>query len=157
MIAMRYERGNTLVVTRVAGFAFYEGPDVFNNLEIGAKLELLAQPDNPYDANAVSVSFEGRRIGFIPRSDNRKVSKFLYFGHGDILEAVINRITPDAEPEHQVGIVIRIKDVREDPFLSDPESKKQIKIAITAKGDESDDSYEFEKEVCSSIIRRLMG
>ena len=109
---MRYERSNTLATTHVAGFAFYEGPDVFSNLKIGAKLELLAQPDNPYDANAVSISFEGRRIGFLPRSENRKVSKFLYFGHGDIIEAIINRVSPDAEPEHQIGIAIRVKDAR---------------------------------------------
>jgi len=71
------------------------------------------------NANAVAVIFEGRRISFIPRSDNREISKFLYFGHEGTFETFVNRTSPEVEPESQIGIAVRIKDARrEDSCLA---------------------------------------
>jgi hypothetical protein len=52
--------------TYVAGVSHYESPDTW--CEVGVPLELVPEPDNPYDPNAVSVwTQDGRQAGHIPR------------------------------------------------------------------------------------------
>jgi len=93
----------------------YEGKSfarIAADLEVSTHLELAAEPDNPHDNSAVSVSYQGKKLGYIPQAHNSILSKLLFFGHGDALGAQINRITPDVAPERQIGIVVRIKDAR---------------------------------------------
>ncbi|MCL2680229.1 MAG: HIRAN domain-containing protein [Coriobacteriia bacterium] len=107
-----YEPSRTLTETHIAGFAYYDGVDVFADLKVGTTLELAAQPDNSYDRDAVMVLYKGTHIGFIPRRHNCEISKLLYFGYGEILETKVNRVTPESTPEGQIGIVVKVKDGR---------------------------------------------
>lgn len=95
----------------LAGFTYYDGIKVFNHLKVGTKLSLVAEPDNPYDAKAVAIYLGESKIGFVPRGDNRAISKFLNLGYQDIFEAYINRVSPDEYPENQIGIVVKIKEL----------------------------------------------
>jgi len=61
---------------------------------------LLAEPDNPYDANAVSVWIEGFRVGYLPR---RNTERYL---HG-LLEQQRQRGQPIALAGEIVGGGIR--------------------------------------------------
>ena len=107
-----YTPSRNIVSCHLSGFAYHEGVQVFSDLKVGTTLELAAEPDNPYDNSAVSVSYQGKKLGYIPQAHNSILSKLLSFGHGDALEAQINRVTPDLAPERQIGIVVRIKDAR---------------------------------------------
>lgn len=108
-----YERSRHLLTCPLAGFTYYDGLDVIGDLQLGAKLQLRAEPDNPYDANAVAVYFSNKKLGFIPRNQNSIISNLLNFGHGDILEARIASRDCTASPEGQFHISIKIKDNRE--------------------------------------------
>ncbi|MCL2882470.1 MAG: HIRAN domain-containing protein [Coriobacteriia bacterium] len=107
-----YTPSRNIVSCHLSGFAYYEGMEVFKELEVGTPLELAAEPDNPYDSASVRVGYQGKKIGYIPQAHNDIISQLLVFGHGDIVEAQVNRITPDAAPERQIGIVVRVKDAR---------------------------------------------
>jgi hypothetical protein len=76
-----------IVVQRspLAGFRHYEGPEVFRELRAGDRLQLVREPDNPYDANAVRVEWRGVKLGYVPRRDNAAVARQL--DHGNALEA----------------------------------------------------------------------
>lgn len=78
-----------LVVQRapLAGFRHYEGREAWPGLQVGDRLELLREPDNPYDANAVRVRWRGRMLGYVPRRDNATVARLM--DHGAALEARI--------------------------------------------------------------------
>lgn len=65
----------------IAGLQFYEVLEVWKKLEIGQSLELIAEPNNRYDENAVIVSFKGKKLGYLPRSQNQAVSAILRAGH----------------------------------------------------------------------------
>ena len=93
----------------VAGFSFGEGVFVFDQLKIWADLELVYEPENPYDTHAVALYFKKTKIGYIPRSDNKEISKLLEAGYGDLLVAKINRVSPEEHPENQIGIVVFLK------------------------------------------------
>ena len=92
----------------LAGFSYYDGVIVFNKLEIGSLLRLVAEPGNPHDANAVEVYYGDTKLGYVPRRNNRVISKFLNLGYTNLFEARINRVTPDACPEGQIGVVVWI-------------------------------------------------
>jgi len=91
----------------IAGFKYYEGAFVFSDLNVGQRLEMVADPSNQYDDNAVEFHFEGKKIGFIPRSKNYSISKMLLAGH-EIFEAVVQQLSPNENPERQVRVGIFI-------------------------------------------------
>ncbi|MDK7215227.1 HIRAN domain-containing protein [Corynebacterium pyruviciproducens] len=39
-------------------------------------LELIPEPDNPYDHYAISVRYKGSIIGYIPKERTHKLSRF---------------------------------------------------------------------------------
>jgi hypothetical protein len=107
-----YERSRNLLDCHIAGFTYYDGLDVVGNLKLGAQVALKSEPENPYDPDAVAIYFDETKLGYVPRAKNSYISNLLYFGHGDTLEAKINCHNPEANPENQFRVVIKIKDNR---------------------------------------------
>lgn len=93
----------------LAGFKYWDGIEVFNQLRIGEELHLVREKDNGYDAEAIAVYWKDSKLGFIPSAMNTDLSKFLDMGYGDIFKVFINRISPEKEPNSQIGIVIKIR------------------------------------------------
>lgn len=59
----------------LAGFRHYGGGDVLRSLKPGDRLELVREPVNPYDANAVRVEWRGVKLGYVPSRDNAAVAR----------------------------------------------------------------------------------
>jgi hypothetical protein len=91
----------------IAGFTYYEGVSVFSELKIGVSLQLKIEEDNKYDARAVAIYYKKSKLGFVPRSENRIVYKFLKLGM-NCFETRIQRVDEKQSPEHQIGVVIHI-------------------------------------------------
>ena len=47
----------------------YCDASVLAKLQIGTHIELEADPDNPYDKDAVKLLFKGEKIGYIAKAD----------------------------------------------------------------------------------------
>lgn len=92
----------------VSGFTYYDGADVFKELEIGTDLTLVREDDNAYDPNAIALYYKDHKIGFIPRDYNEKIVDFVDMGYTNIFRVTINRINPNAHPENQLGIIVRL-------------------------------------------------
>ena len=107
-----FERSRNLLDCHIAGFAYYDGLDVIDNLVLGAPVILRSESDNPVDPHAVSIYFGDTKLGYVPRAKNGILSSLLYFGHGTILDAKINNRNLENEPERQFRIVIKLKDNR---------------------------------------------
>ena len=91
----------------VAGFSFYEGVLAFENLKIGKEVTLRPDPENHYDKYAVEIYFEDHKLGFIPRGENKHISKLLLAGV-DCFETRIQWVDAQAHPENQVGVIIYV-------------------------------------------------
>ena len=61
----------------LAGLRHYEARAVWRDMGAGDRLELVREPDNPYDANAVRVEWHGRKLGYLPQRDNTAVARQL--------------------------------------------------------------------------------
>ena len=103
----------------LAGMMYHEADEVLDKLKVGTKLTLERDLENRYDPNAVKVVYCDTEadqtktsqyvVGYIPRDENSELAAFLEMGWGEIFECRINRIIPDAHPEQQVHLTIKIK------------------------------------------------
>jgi hypothetical protein len=91
----------------VAGFSFYEGVLAFDQLKIGKEVTLKTDPSNHYDKYAVEICFEDHKLGFIPRGENKQISKLLQAGI-NCFETRIQWIDAQAHPENQVGVIVYV-------------------------------------------------
>ncbi|WP_440897477.1 HIRAN domain-containing protein [Amphibacillus sp. Q70] len=107
-----YERSRHLMDFHVAGFAYYDGLDVIDELTLGKHVELIPESDNPYDPEAVAIFYNDRKIGYVPKDKNDLLSKLLYFGHADIFDSRIQYINKETHPERQFRVVVKIADNR---------------------------------------------
>jgi len=92
----------------IAGFTYYEGALVFNQLKTGDELQLAFEPDNRYDPKAVIIHYGEHKLGYIPRSQNDAIAKLLEMGHNPFV-CHIQRLDPAANPEEQVGVVVHVR------------------------------------------------
>lgn len=107
-----YEKSRYLMDFHIAGFAYYDGLDVIEELTLGKSVQLVCEPDNPYDPEAVAIYYEDKKIGYVPKDKNDLLSKLLYFGHANIFEARIQYINKETHPERQFRVVVKIADGR---------------------------------------------
>ncbi|MET3644456.1 HIRAN domain-containing protein [Streptococcus gallinaceus] len=96
----------------LAAFAYYDGLEVIDQLKLGAPVQLMTEPENIHDPHAVVIFFENTKIGYVPADYNQELSKFLYFGYGDIFEARIQMVNHETHPERQFRVVVKLKDNR---------------------------------------------
>ena len=61
----------------IAGFQFYDGEHIWNRLSIGNVLQLIQEPDNPYDENAVEIYWRNFKLGYLPRVENTAVAQMM--------------------------------------------------------------------------------
>ncbi len=90
----------------IAGFRYYDGPRLLPYLKVGATLRLEAQPHHPEDEFAVAIFWKRFQLGYVPRSDNRHISRLLQ--QGIPLQCSIEAVNPDAVPWQQVKVQVRM-------------------------------------------------
>jgi hypothetical protein len=71
----------------LAGFRYYDGKSLREEIKVGDALALVREPDNPYDGNAVRIEWNGRTLGYVPRSENAALARQM--DHGAAVEARI--------------------------------------------------------------------
>jgi hypothetical protein len=69
----------------LAGIRHYEATEVWRELSTGDRLDMVREPGNPHDPNAVRIDWRGRKLGYLPRTDNAAVARQL--DRGAALEA----------------------------------------------------------------------
>jgi len=90
----------------IAGFQFHEGPWLLGQLRAGDRLVLRAEQDNPYDAGAVRLEFEGRHVGYVPRSCNAVPGRLL--AQNAPLCGRIMTVDVTAEPWRAVEVAVTL-------------------------------------------------
>ena len=80
----------------LAGFQYYEGKALWEQMRIGDALTLVREPDNSHDPLAVRGEWKGNKLGYVPRRENQAVARQL--DHGNPLEARIVRLVKHRDP-----------------------------------------------------------
>ena len=90
----------------LAGFQYHAGKALWPQMRVGDALTLVREPDNPHDARAVRVEWQGQKIGYVPRRENADVARFM--DGGRTLMARINRLAEVRDPWSRVRFEILI-------------------------------------------------
>jgi hypothetical protein len=88
------DRGAAEILVQVsltAGLRYHAAKAVWDQMHEGDALALVREADNPYDINAVRVDWNGRQLGYIPRTENQAVARQM--DRGNRLEARITKLT----------------------------------------------------------------
>ncbi len=80
----------------LAGSQFYAARQVWQDMKVGDELELVREPDNAHDANAVRVLWRGEMLGYVPKRENAHVARQL--DHGARVRARIVRLVEHRNP-----------------------------------------------------------
>lgn len=80
----------------LAGFQFHAGEALFAQMQVGDRLTLVREADNPHDRNAVRVDWRQVKLGYVPRRDNPQVARQIDLGAA--LEARISKLRAARNP-----------------------------------------------------------
>jgi hypothetical protein len=90
----------------LAGFQFYGGKILWDEMREGDRLALIREPDNPHDPFAIRVEWRGEKLGYLPRADNREVAGEM--DKGTPIGARIGRLSRDPNPWKRLRVDIYI-------------------------------------------------
>ncbi len=91
----------------LAGFQYYEGKQLWDEIKVGDPLTLAREPANPHDGNAVRVEWRGHRLGYVPRRENHAVAQ--HMDRGGAVEARVSRLTQHRNPWQRIEFEIYVK------------------------------------------------
>jgi hypothetical protein len=90
----------------VAGFYYYKGPEIVDTMKLGEILDMKPDPDNIHDKYAVELHYKDTIIGYIPRSDNRHISRLLQQGLNMV--CTIREVNPDEDTWHMCKVKVEL-------------------------------------------------
>ena len=91
----------------LAGFQYYEGRDLWNMMRAGDPLQLLREPQNPHDTNAVRVLWRNEMLGYIPRRENSDVARQM--DRGAPVKARIVRLKEARNPWQRIEFEVYVE------------------------------------------------
>ena len=136
------EKRKLFLECNVAGAAFYNIDDIWDELYEGAKLILVREKDNAHDEEAIAVALAdesnhwsddiecGPTLGYIPRKVNKSLATLLDMGWQDMFETEISELrenVPYSDRIH-ISIYIKNKDAEEEP---EPQDNRLRMVVIT--------------------------
>ena len=90
----------------LAGFVYYEGDAVWNDIRSGDRLTLAREPTNTHDANAVRIEWQGRMLGYVPRKDNADLARQM--DHGANVEARVTALEKFANGRRRISYLVYV-------------------------------------------------
>ena len=85
----------------LAGRKYHDADEVWDKLKVGTLLQLQRDLENRHDTDAVAVMYHNEE-------DNETIASILEMGWTDMFECRISMINPDAHPENQIHLTIKI-------------------------------------------------
>ncbi|MDO4437305.1 MAG: HIRAN domain-containing protein [Coriobacteriaceae bacterium] len=107
-----YEPSRNLFSFHIAGFQFYDGALVLSELKAGDALDLVPEPDNPHDSEAIAIKCKGVKLGYVPSDMNAPLAVMMHYGHASVFECRVLQVAPERSPWHQVRAAVFVKDAR---------------------------------------------
>lgn len=80
----------------LAGSQYYAVEKLRALIKPGDRLTLSREADNRHDRNAVRIDWNGQKLGYVPRAQNRVIARAL--DTGEKLEARVTKLRNDPDP-----------------------------------------------------------
>lgn len=90
----------------LAGFVYYDGQAVWDQMKTGDRLTLVREPANAHDSQAIRLEWQGRMLGYVPKRDNSDLARQM--DHGARVEARITDLRRAANGRHRISYEISV-------------------------------------------------
>ena len=80
----------------LAGSQYYAVSTSWTDIRVGDGLTLIREPDNRHDRHAIRVEWNGHKLGYVPRAENKAAARAM--DGGEKLEARVTRLRDDPDP-----------------------------------------------------------
>jgi hypothetical protein len=91
----------------LAGFRYHEAAAAWPELRVGDRLELVREPANPHDPNAVRVEWRGRMLGYVPRAENAALAWVM--DRGETVAARISALRDHPNPRLRIEFEVFVE------------------------------------------------
>ena len=92
----------------LAGFQYYEGPEIEPQLRENNLLTLKREPTNPHDRYAIEVFQNNTKLGYLPRAENKVIAWLM--DQGVAVKARILKVDPEVYAYRKVKIITYYED-----------------------------------------------
>lgn len=92
--------------TKIVGVSFERRQEKLVGLVAGERLELVREPDNPHDPNAIAVRYGAIQLGYLRKEIAKHLSPNV--DAGEVYSAVVGSITGGG-PDKHVGVNIHVR------------------------------------------------
>ncbi|MBD3351350.1 MAG: hypothetical protein GF364_07665 [Candidatus Lokiarchaeota archaeon] len=76
---------NEVYHTQIVGIYYTGNGYYIKGLPKKSQLDLVPEPENKYDDHAVKVMHEGKKLGYIPKGENRRIFKTIRESKVDVM------------------------------------------------------------------------
>lgn len=90
----------------LAGSQYYALAEVWPDVKVGDALALVREPDNRHDAKAVRVEWRNRKLGYLPRAENRQVAAAM--DRGEKVVGRVSRLNESADPWRRLEVEVYV-------------------------------------------------
>lgn len=90
----------------IRGMWYYEGRNNSHWINIGDPLDLVREPENKYDRNAIEIYWKALKLGYLPREDNLVLSNLL--DRGMLLKADVKEVYANNSLHERIRINVEI-------------------------------------------------
>jgi hypothetical protein len=90
----------------LAGIQYYTANEWWADMQPNDRLELVREPGNRHDENAVRVEWKGHKLGYVPRRKNQSVAEEM--DRGTRLEASISKLQRHRSPWQRLRMDIYV-------------------------------------------------
>jgi hypothetical protein len=91
----------------LAGFQYYQGEQLWQEIRIGDPLTLAREPENAHDSYAVRVEWRGQKLGYVPQRENRAVAQ--HMDRGGNVEARVSKLTQHRNPWQRLEFEVFVR------------------------------------------------
>jgi hypothetical protein len=90
----------------LAGIQYYTAKAWWDEMRANDRLQLVREPENRHDANAIRVEWKGHKLGYLPRRENQIVAEEM--DRGTRLEATISKMQRHRSPWQRLKMDIYV-------------------------------------------------
>lgn len=89
----------------IAGVKFHPGAaEQIRKLEVGEDLELVPEPDNKFDPNAVRIEYGGTLLGYVPKKLSAEISALMEI---EETECLVQDVSPNSPTWEMCQVMVR--------------------------------------------------
>lgn len=87
----------------VAGVQHHQIHNVLDELRVGDDLDLVPEPDNKYDPNAVRIEYDSTMLGYVPKKFSSEISAMIEISP---TQCKISKLNKTAKPWEMLEVTI---------------------------------------------------